>query len=645
MNMEDDILIVDDEISNLRLLTELLEKDGYQVRPTDKAQTAIEAALAKPPSLILLDVRMPEIDGFEVCRRLKQDEGTQHVPIIFVSALQDVEARVQGFEAGGVDFITKPFQELEILARVKTHMALHRTQQNLKQLVDERTTELSKSREFNRAVLMSMTDHIAVLDKQGYILSVNTSWLDFARENDVSSLELIGEGINYLDVCRRASNDSDETAQRALRGIKGILGGSKAYFDLEYPCHSPIKQRWFYMRAIPFKGEKGGAVVAHSNISARKKAENGLRKAEQKYRTVADFTYDWEYWEAPDGRLLYVSPSCERITGHRPSDFVEHPELIEAIIQSEDLAVWNAHGHGAKTDSQSSRCQFRIRSKDGTTRWVEHVCQSVYDEQGNYAGLRASNREITELKCAEQEAREYRETLAQLDRTARLGQLTGSIAHELNQPLTGILSSAQAGEMLLEQGNTNEIEIKEILGDVIADAKRSAEIIRNVRNLFGGQKTEFKLLDPNAQIKETLRLLNSEFVNHSIAIDTDLCRGLPTVMANGIQFQQVLINLISNAIQAMQQSPKEKRSISIITAKGNGSDIQINMEDSGPGIDPEQLEAIFKPLATSKPGGLGMGLSISHSIVKAHGGRIWAENKPSGGARISFTLPAAEKKS
>jgi two-component system cell cycle response regulator len=116
---DDDILIVDDEIPNLLLLTKLLEKEGYQVRPAEKAQTAIDAALAKPPGLILLDVRMPEMDGFELCRRLKQDKRTQHVPIIFVSALQDIEARIQGFEAGGVDFISKPFQEQEVLARDK----------------------------------------------------------------------------------------------------------------------------------------------------------------------------------------------------------------------------------------------------------------------------------------------------------------------------------------------------------------------------------------------------------------------------------------------------------------------------------------------------------------------------------------------
>jgi PAS domain S-box-containing protein len=146
MNMEDDILIVDDEIPNLQLLTGLLEKEGYQVRPAERAQTALDSALAKPPQLILLDVRMPEMDGFELCRRLKQDKRTEQVPIIFVSALQDTEARIQGFEAGGVDFISKPFQEPEILVRVRTHVNLHRMQQHLELLVDERTAEVTESK-------------------------------------------------------------------------------------------------------------------------------------------------------------------------------------------------------------------------------------------------------------------------------------------------------------------------------------------------------------------------------------------------------------------------------------------------------------------------------------------------------------------
>ena len=138
-----DILIVDDEIPNLQLLTQFLSAEGYKVRPSENPQLAIDSALAQPPGLILLDVRMPEMDGFEVCKRLKQDERTRDIPVIFISALQDVQDRVRGFEAGGVDFISKPFQEGEVLARVRTHMSLSNMQLHLEQLVAERTAELA----------------------------------------------------------------------------------------------------------------------------------------------------------------------------------------------------------------------------------------------------------------------------------------------------------------------------------------------------------------------------------------------------------------------------------------------------------------------------------------------------------------------
>ena len=139
-----DILIVDDEIPNLQLLTQVLSDAGYQaLRSIKRPQSAIESALAEPPSLILLDVRMPEMDGVEVCRRLKQEEQTRDIPVIFVSALQDVQDRIRGFEAGGVDFISKPFQEPEVLARVRTHLALRNMQLHLEELIAKRTAELT----------------------------------------------------------------------------------------------------------------------------------------------------------------------------------------------------------------------------------------------------------------------------------------------------------------------------------------------------------------------------------------------------------------------------------------------------------------------------------------------------------------------
>jgi PAS domain S-box-containing protein len=382
-----------------------------------------------------------------------------------------------------------------------------------------------------------------------------------------------------------------------------------------------------------------------TDITERKAAEDKLREAEQKYRTVADFTYDWEYWEALDNSLVYVSPSCEHISGYCPTEFLERPELISEIILPEDLSLWNAHSHGSDAEPAKSDCQFRIRTKDGTTRWIEHVCRPVYDEQGNYSGVRASNRDITSLRLAEQEVRKNQEILARLNRTVNLEQLAGSIAHELNQPLTGILSNAQAGEMLLKRGDGNRTEIEEILTDIIADGKRAGDILRNLRELFGRQTAEFMLLGVNKMVEETIRLLNSEFVIQSLNIRLILSDTLPDVMGNKIQLQQVLINLVNNAIHAMQNVEEADRSISIVTERGNEGQVQVHVEDTGSGIDPEQLESIFESLATSKRGGLGMGLSISRSIIQAHSGRIWAENITAGGARISFTLPAAEGQS
>lgn len=140
-----DVLIVDDESANLQLLSELLTRAGYQVRPTDDPQLAIDSSLEQPPKLILLDVRMPDMDGFEVCSRLKQDERTRDIPVLFISALQDLRDRIQGFEVGGVDFITKPFQDSEVLARVQTHMDLRNMQLNMEEIIDKRTAELSES--------------------------------------------------------------------------------------------------------------------------------------------------------------------------------------------------------------------------------------------------------------------------------------------------------------------------------------------------------------------------------------------------------------------------------------------------------------------------------------------------------------------
>ena len=767
MNNEDDILIVDDEIPNLQLLTELLEKEGYQVRPAEKGQMAIDSALAKPPGLILLDVRLPEMDGFEVCRRLKQDKRTEHVPIIFVSVLQDIEARIQGFEAGGVDFISKPYQKLEILARVRTHMHLHRMQQHLEQLVAERTAEIAES-EARFSSLVENANETIVVTQGETVTYCNTQ-----------VTELSGYTPKEIRAQSFVEFIHPEDREMVLREYQDRLSGKSrtgSYSTRIITKDGQEKHVFISSTLIDWEG-KPASLSMITDITELKRIEDELVQAEQRYRTVANFTYDWEWWRDPNGKYIYVSPSCERITGYKQEDFISKKNLIEEIILPDDRNAWDEHDKNAQSEPELREIQFRIKKKNGVIRWIEHACRPITDDEGKFLGVRASNRDIsdrkkmqetlkesegrfrnlmehsplsiaiftpdgklsqvntawkklwgfseeettqvianynfrydkqieslglaplvergfkgehiivppmdyegnrtiddigleeieahtrwiqvhiysvkdtngeidyvigihmdlTELKQAEREAQEQRDMLARINRASSMGQLTGSIAHELNQPLTGILSNAQAAELLIKNGHLDSNELMEITEEIIADTKRAGAVIRNLRELYSEQKGEYFPVDINTVVDETTKLLHSELVKQHVVLTTQCTPPIPLVKGNRIQIQQVLVNLIMNGIQAMQDIVHDDRRIHIKTFHDE-NEVKVQVEDGGTGIDEDKIDNIFEPLVTWKPGGTGMGLAINHSIIVAHGGRMWAENRTGGGACVGFVL-------
>ena len=414
--MEEEILIVDDEIPNLRILTELLEKEGYQVRPASKPQTAIDAALDKLPSLILLDVRMPEIDGFEVCRRLKQDNRTKHVPIIFVSALQDTDARVRGFEAGGVDFITKPFQEAEILARVRTHIQLHRMQQNLEQLVEERTFELNESRFHLKQKVRELQESekrlSLIYDSTADILFyIKVEPDDCFRFLSINSAFLTATGLTEDQIVGKRIEEviPEPSVQLVLDNYRKAIKENRIVRWEETSVY-PSGEKIGHVSIAPVLNEKG--ICTHLVGSVHDITEH--KKAELNYRTVADFTYDWEYWANMDGTLNYVSPSCERISGYSVQDFMDNPSLFREIIVPQDHEIWDRHYHDSRRELKPREMQFRIQRRDGQICWIEHSCQPVIDDQGRLNGFRASNRDITDRKLAEIELRGAYEEIEQL---------------------------------------------------------------------------------------------------------------------------------------------------------------------------------------------------------------------------------------
>jgi signal transduction histidine kinase len=245
-------------------------------------------------------------------------------------------------------------------------------------------------------------------------------------------------------------------------------------------------------------------------------------------------------------------------------------------------------------------------------------------------------------KQAEAEVNRAREQLLHVERSLRLNEMTASLAHELNQPLTAILSNAQAALRFLQSGKVNVDEFREILHDIIHDDQRAGNVIRSLRSMMKREEGERNPTIINDVFRDVTQIFNTESVFRNVHIDTEFDESLPPVLGDKVQLQQVVLNLIVNAADAMSQNPPEERKI-ILRTQVKDDRIRVTVRDFGPGIDKENLERIFEPFFTTKGAGLGMGLNICRAIVEAHGGRIWAENNPDGGATFFFEIPISQK--
>jgi PAS domain S-box-containing protein len=777
MSSQIDILIIDDEISDLRLLTELLEREGFKVRPTGNAQLAIDSALAKPPALILSDVRMPEIDGFELCRTLKEDERTRDVPVIFISALQDAEARVQGFKEGGVDFITKPLQEEEALARVKTHTLLHQMQQHLERLVEERTAKLQKSERRLSLIYDSVVDVLFYIkvesDNCFRFLSVNHAFL---RATGLTSDQIVGKRIEVVipepsiqlvrDNYRKAIRENrivrwEETsvypsgerigavgiapvvdeegtcthlvgsvhdvtehrqAEKILREGKeryelAVAGSAAGIWDwdissgkvfysarfkelLGYAADEPWSTtddlwerlhpddlqavrtaverhlenrdpyredfrlqtrsgvyRWFYARGQALWNESGKPVRmagSISDITQRKIAEEKILRSEWRFRSLMEQSPLAVVLHTPEGKIARVNSVWKKLWGvdeHGAAEIMRKynlldddqvrnlglADLVKRAFAGESVVLPPIEYKGQQTVEE-----LDIEGVKAKTVWIQSHLHPFRNDKQEIEYIVTTLVDVTALKRSEEEILRQRESLSRVARVARMEQLTGSIAHELNQPLTGILSSAQAGEMMVRDGKRDSGEMAETMAEIVADAKRASEVIQSLRDLYRKQKMESKTIDINALVEETEHLLHSEFIFQQVEMTMECAPSPPMVGGNRVQLQQVLVNLTMNAAEAMKDVSPDGRLICVATSYDK-DEVRVWVEDSGPGIDADKIDTIFEPLATWKPGGTGMGLAISNSIIEAHGGSMWADNRPEGGARVGFVLPAKKE--
>jgi C4-dicarboxylate-specific signal transduction histidine kinase len=266
-----------------------------------------------------------------------------------------------------------------------------------------------------------------------------------------------------------------------------------------------------------------------------------------------------------------------------------------------------------------------------------------FEPSGVFAGYIGSCIDLTDQKQAEAAVRRSLEEIAHLNRVAAMGELAASLAHELNQPLAAILSNAQAANRFLNGESPHLVQARECLSDIVADDKRAAEVIKNVRALLKKELAGATQVDLNEVVGDVIRLLEHDAMLRKASVTFEPSATRAAVFGDRVQLYQVVLNLIMNGLEATAEQGLGDRWLKVRTSRSRTDAVELTVEDSGRGIAESDLARVFEPFFSTKPEGLGMGLSISRSIVQAHGGRLWAENSAGGGAMFRCVLPVAQK--
>ena len=278
----------------------------------------------------------------------------------------------------------------------------------------------------------------------------------------------------------------------------------------------------------------------------------------------------------------------------------------------------------------------------GGKRYLSVSGLPVFDEAGRFNGYRGVARDITERKRAAEALGEVQMQLTHANRVATMGQLTGSIAHEVNQPIGGTMLNAQAALCWLSLPRPNLDEVRNALERIVRDADRAGAVIGRIHALIKGAPRRDERVELNAAIREVVELTRSEATKNGVVMQTDFGDDLPLLIGDRVELQQVILNLILNAVEAMSATSEGSRKILITTGKTESDEVLVAVHDSGPGLDPAHPEDLFKAFHTTKPNGLGLGLSICRSIIEGHRGRLWASANSPRGAVFQFTLPVTQ---
>ncbi|MFH0781660.1 MAG: response regulator [Pseudomonadota bacterium] len=650
------VLIIDDDPNNLAIMSDHLEEAGLKTLVAEDGESGLQRAAYARPDLIMLDIMMPGMDGLETCRRLKEQEGTRDIPVIFMTALADMEHKVRGFEVGGVDYITKPFQRDEVLARIFTHLRireltgrLREANETLERRVEERTAELARANEelrveiherrqvqdalkkseekYSKAFLLSPDSCVITRLTDGVILEVNDIFL---RIMGCSRDEVVGktsaELNNWVDPKDRKAFAS------ALKNTGQAVGMEAAFYAKDNQIHFALISG----QIIELEGELCILSVAR-DISERKRAEEALNQLKIFLDKIINAIPDPIFVKDRKHNWVVLNDAYCTLMGHDrsellgKSDYAFFPENEADIFWDKDEEVFTG---GAENINEES---FTDANK---------VVRTIITKKTLYVNEKGENyivgiiRDITEQRRLE-------EQLRQAVKMEAIGTLAGGVAHDFNNLMTVVIGFC---DIALQHIGKEDRLLKDI--EQIRKAGQRAALLTNQLLAFSRkQVVQPKVLNLNELMTETEKMLK-----RLIGEDIDLVcvpdAGLAPVMADPGLIGQVIINMAINARDAMPRGGKltmETANVYLGEEYARqhlevepGHHVMLAVSDTGCGMDAATMSRIFEPFFTtkSKGKGTGLGLAVVYGIVKQSGGHIWVYSEPGRGATFKVYLPS-----
>lgn len=641
------ILIVDDTPTNLEILLNLLESSGFKVVVSEEGESAIEMAEYAPPDLILLDILMPEMDGFETCRRLKMKQATQDIPIIFMTALSDRVDRVKGLNLGAVDYITKSLEHEEVLARVNIHLRLQNltkrlTEQNAhlqqeiekrKQAQEEREQAfkaLQQSEARFRRLVESNIIGIICLNLNGKITEANDAFLKMVGY-DRTALQM--GSLRWDEMTPSEYQHLDQAAIDQL-----LNSGICNPFEKEFICQNGNRIPVMIGSAL-LEGSQN-AVSFVLDLSEHKQAQQKIFEQ----AALLDIATDAILVRDLNSNIRFWNKGAERLYGWKASEAIGK-NANELLYRNQALINQLSEIQESLTKTGSWQDELHQVTKSGQEIIVSSRWTLVRDDEGQPTSLLVVNTDITEKKQLQMQ-------FFRAQRLESLGTLASGIAHDFNNILTPMLAVSQL--LPLKIPDLDE-QSKNLLKILETSARRGAALVKQILSFAREEEGRKHRVQVRHLLKEVVQIAQQTFPKSIEVIKDVPNKNLWTVWADATQLHQVLMNLCINARDAMPNGGTltiaaeniflDEHYAKIDLDAQVGSYIVISILDTGTGIRPEILERIFEPFFTTKELGQGTGLGLSTvlGIIKSHGGFLKVYSELGKGTQFKVYLPATEE--